>query len=104
MSKLMRGIYAEARRVREAMQPDREKRRYSVDESDAEGYRNYLNAKIAGKVCSVFLDGKPIDGVVMADEARGEVCLVPRPFMIVDGELVNQTLRGVVLVELKDFP
>ena len=88
MSKIMRELYAEARRA----QAVPEGKRYSVDYNDP-GYRNL---QLAGGAVLVYLDGVRVDRCVTADEVQGYVEFYPEKWTV--GSPVERA-HGVVRVE-----
>jgi hypothetical protein len=60
--------------------------RYSADPTDVVGYANFQRARAKhGCAPTVFVDGKPVDHVVTADEQLGLVLRLTRP-LHVEGE------------------
>lgn len=97
MSKIFQEIF---QRGRDARKPASERRRYSLDEDDAVGYRNYSEAKAQGKSMWVRLDGAPIEFVQTADEISGFVVAICMPLRVVGGEIATERKTGVVAVDL----
>lgn len=94
MSKIMWSLYAQAR-------SEMVGKRYSIDQSDAEGFENYAAALRAGKACAVYCDGAKLHACVSADEAAGvAICLVMPMAIGADGELAKREVHGRIRVEL----
>ena len=102
MMSVMQDIFALARRSRQAGDPSRERKRYSVDKSDLEAYKNYLKALADNKKINVYVDGIRVEKAVSADEVTGVVVAYKLPIQIVGDDLVTITMRGAVLVELEE--
>ncbi len=98
MSRIFQELY---QRGRDARKPADERRRYAVYESDP-GHANLAQAKAAGKVPLVRLDGAPIQRVLIADEIQGYVVTAVWPLRVVGDEILKATKHGVVAVDLID--
>lgn len=100
MSKIMREIYADARRARQvkdlALQPAPDPRRYSCNPDDAQGYANWLPLSNTG--VRVYVDGVHIKRAIAADEALGIVIALEEPVRVINDETVKIELRGNVRV------
>lgn len=79
--------------------------RVSVRTSDR-GYAAYMNLRLMGYSCLVFLDDKPVSYCLMADEEMGEVertVLNSAGRPVVDrgtDTVLTEVVRGTVRIEL----
>lgn len=94
MSRMMQELY---RASRHARKPRDQRRRLEV------GTAELAAIHASGKTPIVYIDGKRIDYVTVADEIKGEVTFVPQPITLMPGQqdVVRKTLRGTVGIEME---